>query len=390
MTWLDRRGEEILKNKNGLLSKNIEFYKKTGWRLDANISFMPLYWLKENKNKIFNNIYKVLYVNDYVSMKLTGKCFQDPSNASITLFYNIKKGCWDKEIIDLIGLNENNFSEVKNSGQLVGFLKDSITSKLGINHKIKLINGGHDQYCSSIGAGILNTKEILLSTGTAWVIFKMIDKPLFDSKRFFTSGRSVVKDKFGLIYTIPSAGASIKWFALNVMNLKNEKELFSLIDSVPEVLEEIKNSIIYYPYLTGNFGPDFDISQKAAFKNVEIGHNHLDFIKAIMEGIGFQLRKILIVLKEKGIEAKKIKMVGGGSRDKVWPGIIADIINMDVMVPDNPEEDLATKGAAIIAGWGSGIFSTIDEGYEKLKTNFKLIKPKKAGIDFYNYKFTLF
>lgn len=107
----------------------------------------------------------------------------------------------------MIGLNLKKFSEVRYSGEFVGFLKDSLTLKLGIKNKIKLINGGYDQYCASIGAGILDTKEILLSTGTAWVIFKMTNKPVFDTQRFFIPGRNIIKDKFGLIYKIPSAGA---------------------------------------------------------------------------------------------------------------------------------------------------------------------------------------
>ena len=64
ITWLDRRSAETLKNNRELLAKNIDFYNKTGWRLDTNISFMPLYWLRENEREIFNKIHKVLYVND--------------------------------------------------------------------------------------------------------------------------------------------------------------------------------------------------------------------------------------------------------------------------------------------------------------------------------------
>ena len=46
ITWLDRRSEETFVKNKLLLSKSIEFYNKTGWRLDSNVSFGPLYWLK--------------------------------------------------------------------------------------------------------------------------------------------------------------------------------------------------------------------------------------------------------------------------------------------------------------------------------------------------------
>lgn len=395
MTWLDRRSEELLKNDKDLLSRNIEFYYKTGWRLDTNISFMPLWWLRKNEGDKFDKIYKVFYVNDYILKKITGNNYQDPSNASITLFYNISTGKWDSGIMSLLGFNENNFSEVKNPGEFVGYLSEEICKKLNIKSRIKVINGSHDQFCAGLGAGILDESEILLATGTAWVIFKMLNKPLLDSKRFFAIERfsikdSDMKDKFGLIYSIPSAGASLRWFATNIMNLGDENKLFKLIDNNIEKLKEIKNNVIFYPYLTGVFGPDFDAGERASFLNIEIGHNHLDLIKSIMEGVGFQFKKNLEVLKEKKLKASGIKMTGGGAKSKIWPSIIADITNLDILVPKNKNEDFATKGAAIIAGYGAGIFSSLEEGYGNLKSEFIVIRPDPGNVEFYKGKFRLF
>ncbi|MCL5770907.1 MAG: FGGY family carbohydrate kinase [Actinobacteria bacterium] len=390
ITWLDRRGEEILNGNNELLSRNVDFYNKTGWRLDTEVSFMPLYWLKEKRKDIFGKIHKVLFVNDYMTKVLAGVNFQDPSNASITLFFNVKKGKWDSDILNLIGLREDNFSEVKNSGEIVGFLNDDICSKLNIEGKVAIVNGGHDQYCSAIGAGILDENEILLATGTAWVIFKMLSKPLFDSKRFFAIGRNLIKDKFGLIYAIPAAGASLKWFALNVMNLDSEKNLFQLIGEGTDNFNNKKNNILFYPYLTGNFGPDFNLSKKASFYNLEVGHNYVDLAKAIMEGVGFQLNRILMVLKEKNIETKTIKMVGGATKSKIWPSIISDITNSGILIPKDRDCDFATKGAAILAGYGIGVYHSLQEGYEKMKIEFNHVKPKIDNNNFYKIKFNEF
>jgi xylulokinase len=390
ITWLDRRGEEILNGNDELLSRNIDFYNKTGWRLDTNVSFMPLYWLKEKRSDIFKKIHKVLFVNDYMLKVLTGINLQDPSNASITLFYNIIKRKWDIEILDLIGLNKDNFSEVKNSGEVVGFLNDNICNKLNIEGKVAIVNGGHDQYCSALGAGLLDENEILLSTGTAWVIFKMLRKPLFDSKRFFASGRNIIKDRFGLIYTIPAAGASLKWFALNIMNLGSEKDLFKIIGENINKFNNKKNNILFYPYLTGNFGPDFNLSEKASFYNLEVGHNYIDLTKSIMEGIGFQLNKILTIFNEKNIETKIIKMVGGATKSKIWPNIISDITNREILIPVDMDCDFATKGAAVLAGYGIGIFNSLKEGYGKMTIAFNRIKPNIDNNNFYKIKFNEF
>ncbi len=390
ITWLDRRGIEVLNETKSLNGKNVEFYNKTGWRLDSCMSFLPLCWIKKRKKDIFNKIFKVMYVNDYALKKITDTNYHDPSNASITLFYNIRSEKWDSDILDLIGLDKYKFSEVKESGYFIGFLNKHVSKKIGIDRKVKIINGGHDQYCSSIGSGILDKSEILLATGTAWVIFKLIDRIILDNKRFFTIGRHILPGKYGLIYSTPAVGVSLKWFAREVIGLNDEKKLFSIISKNKKELSRIKNNIIFYPYLTGAFGPDFDMERKAAFLNIEIGHNRLDFIKAIMEGIGFQLKKIFEVLYEKGIEIKKIKMVGGGARSEIWPQIIADITNLDIYIPKVENIDFASTGAAIIAGYGAGIFNSIKNGYEFFRPEFIKVKPNPENVFFYEKKSMLF
>jgi xylulokinase len=390
ITWLDRRSAGLTCEDETLSGENIDFYNKTGWRLDTNMSFMPLYWLKKNNKKIFDRIDKVLFVNDYVLKKITGNNIQDPSNASISLFYNIAEKKWDRGIMNLLNFNTNNFSEVKESGELAGFINEETRKATGITTKVKVINGGHDQYCAGIGAGIFNEEDILLATGTAWVTFKMLNSPIFDPKYFFAVGRNIIKDKFGLIYSIPAAGASIKWYSEKILNQKNEKDLFRTLEKKESKILNLKNNVIFYPYLTGNYGPDFRMDVRASFFNLEIGHDFLDLVKSIMEGVGFQLKKILNLFWEKGIKIKNIKMVGGGAKSNVWPQIIADITGYNVLIPVNINEDFAVKGAAILAGYGTGIFKTIKHGYEVLKSDYKIVKPIKENVDFYNNKFKLF
>ncbi|MCL4377560.1 MAG: FGGY family carbohydrate kinase [Actinobacteria bacterium] len=390
ITYLDRRGSKILKNKPELQNKNIWFYNKTGWRIDSCLSFLSIYWLKKYENSIFKKIYKILYVNDYVLKKITGNNFQDPSNASITQFYNVRTGMWDDEILSLLGLNNNNFSEIKKSCEFVGLLKNEIRKELDLRNKVKIINGGHDQYCVSIGNGILNEEDFLISTGTAWTIFKLLNRPLFDSKFFYGIGRNVINEKFGLIYSIPTAGAALRWFALNIMNLDGENKLYEVEKKEYEKLLSIRNKILFYPYLSGNFGPDFVINQKGAFTNLELGHNYLDMFKAIMEGIGFQLKKILETFKKEKAGFSSIKIVGGASKSDLWMQIIANIIGKIINIPKKIDEDFASKGAAIIAGFGAGIFSSIEEGYSKFKTDFTSIKPSKEIQKYYLEKYKSF
>ena len=123
--------------------------------------------------------------------------------------------------------------------------------------------------------------------------------------------------------------------------------------------------------------------------------------KQVLENIGFnvilkenvkeadikQLKKILDVMEDSGIRAKNIKMSGGGARSSIWQHIIADISGLKILIPHDLGEDLAVKGAAIIAGWGAGLFDSLEKGFEKLDSGFDPVFPDPGKADFYNKKF---
>ena len=392
ITWMDRRGVEVFEKSDFLKDKNLEFYERTGWRLDSHISFTPLYWIMEKRKTDFQKIHRIFFVNDYVLNRISRNnvCVQDPSNASLTLLYNVRQGKWDEDILGYLGLSTGYLSELRESGEIIDRVDEKIARKLGIKNEVLLINGGHDQYCTSIGAGIFNQEQTLLSTGTAWIIFKMLDKPLFDVKSFFAIGRNIIQGKFGLLYSLPASGGSIRWFATDLMNLGDEKLLFKIIEDNKDKLKEIRNNILYFPYLAGTFDPDFDQNAKAAFTGIDISDTYLDFIKAIMEGVAFHIKKVFLAIKSKGVETSSIKMVGGGSRNEVWTQIVADVLNMEVEIPEYPGEDFAVKGAAIIAASGLNKNLSLYDVYKMFESRFYTVRPDKKNTVYYFEKYDSF
>ena len=67
-----------------------------------------------------------MFANDYILSKISTETAQDPSNASISMFYNVAKGIWDPEILNLLGVDSSYFSPIKDSGELVGHLNEKI------------------------------------------------------------------------------------------------------------------------------------------------------------------------------------------------------------------------------------------------------------------------
>ena len=58
-------------------------------------------WLKENKKEVFDKIYKILLPKDYLRFKFSGSYFSDMSDASGTLWLDVKQRKWSDALLNL-------------------------------------------------------------------------------------------------------------------------------------------------------------------------------------------------------------------------------------------------------------------------------------------------
>ena len=107
-----------------------------------------------------------------------------------------------------------------------------------------------------------------------------------------------------------------------------------------------------------------------------------------MEGVIFSLKDSLELFKEKGIEIKEIRMIGGGAKSKIWQKISANILEKEINLL-NIEEG-PCFGAALIAGVGVGVYGNIQEAVNniiKIKNtispNINISKKYKDYYDLY-------
>jgi len=385
ITWLDQRAEkqgEKLKEKFG----DDFFYSRTGYRPRSSLPLLCIYWLKDNEPKLFKKASKFLFVNDYIIYKLTGKYYTDPSNASITMLYNLKLQNWDKQLLQIADISREKLSEIKDSGVPIGKLTRLAAKTLNLSQDIIVFSGGHDQYCASLGSGVFSNGDCLVSCGTAWVLLCSIGKAVFDIKSNIIPGRHVIKDKWGVMATISSGGLVIEWFKNNFGN--DETNIYDLYDKKVKGIPAGSNNLLFFPHFIGSTAPTWQSSAKGALIGLTLSHTKCDIFKSIMEALGFEVLWNIEVIKRLGISIKKIKMTGGAIKNNLWPQIIADIIGKRIFVFSVSEA--ACLGAAILAGVGAGIFTNPKEGFEKLQIKEKEVIPSRDNTAKYRKLFQIY
>ena len=147
------------------------------------------------------------------------------------------------------------------------------------------------------------------------------------------------------------------------------------------------NGVFFHPYLQGERCPYWDSNLRASFTGVSISSTRGDFSRALMEGVAFSLRDCYRTLEEMRLDVKRIFLIGGGARSRLWSEIVANVFNCEVAVPTPGD---ASFGACLLAGTGVGLFRDVKDAVAKCLHIDRTIRPDPAIAAKYDHLFTCY
>lgn len=338
ITWMDTRA---LRESDRLLKEfgAAFFYQITGWiPKKICLPLSQLIWLYANERELFRRIHKSHFVDSYLIYMLTGREFIDYTNASITMLFDIRKRKWSEELLKLAKITEQQLPIPIPSGKRIGRLTEQTAKLMDLPLEVSVFSGGHDQYCSAYGASVRKPGEVLLSTGTAWVILAITEQPVFSPKFEFSPGPHIVDGLWGALTSIPYGGASYDWFLKEVLLNRMSYE------EAEEMVRNAKGDIpVFRPFLTRG-------RRYGEISKISLSHTAGHILKAIMTGIALEVRRKLQAMQSSGIPIREIRMVGGCAKSSIWPEIVSEILALPVTIP--PILETASLGSALLVKMG--------------------------------------
>lgn len=377
MVWNDGRGGPQMEEYLREVGEAETMYQKTGWRLGRSMLAIESRWMKDNEPELFEKTAMFLSVPDYVSMKMTGIPAVDMSDAGNNQFANIRTGSYDPEILKFSGVTEDQLPKLVRSGDVIGHLTEEAAQAMGLSTDCVLVAGAHDQYAVALGAGALHNGDILIGSGTCWVVTAIGDEPAFETG--LAQSIAAVPGKWGSLLSLSSGGVCLEWWRKNLAVAPDGSQIpFDVINEEVAKRKAAEDGLFFYPF-SGNAAPDRKF-QKASFIGLDLSHDRFDIARAIMEGVAFQAIWMMESFKTKPSK-EGLKLAGGASKSALWCQMVADIANLPVRIPE--VADLACVGAAIMAGTGCGIYSSVEEGYKCLAVRERVIQPDPARAQMY-------
>jgi len=392
IVWMDHRPRE---ETIGLREKFGDdfFYLKTGWRLIGCLPLLQICWLREKRPDFFEKVEKFAFVGDYITYKLSEKWVIDPSSAAITMLYDLRKGTWDEELLEIAGISKSQLPKISESGEALGCVSSFMKEELGLSGgKVVVSNGGHDQYCAALGAGALKEGDLLLSGGTAWVLLFTLNNLIFDTKSYLSPGRHVVRGRWGLLSSIPAGGAGVNWFKSSwsyfVKGKLDEREFYEILENDSRKIPAGCEGLLFFPHFVGAGAPTWEALSRAVILGLSLHHEPSHVFKALLEGVGFEVVWNVRTLESLGVNVNSVSMIGGATKSSIWPQMISDMLNLPLKVPRIQEA--ACVGAAILAGVGANVFHDCKEGVEQLVSDLSSIYPDESNTERYKNLFPLY
>ena len=142
------------------------------------------------------------------------------------------------------------------------------------------------------------------------------------------------------------------------------------------------------PHFNGSGTPTCDFRSRGAVVGLTLDTRPADIALAILESLAFELRINRDRLESAGVRLGEIAVVGGGARSDAWLQVKADVLGCPLHKPE--VDDAAALGAAILAGVGSGLFSTAEDGINVMVPPASTIEPRPDRAAAYAERFGLY
>lgn len=278
----------------------------------------------------------------------------DVTNASRTMFMDLKTLEWRDDILEAFGVPRSMLPEIKSSSEVYGVAEDSSLLR---ETPISGILG--DQQAATFGQAAFTAGESKNTYGTGCFLI-------------FNTGEDIVHSKNGLLTTvgyklgdgpthyalegsIAVTGSLIQWLRDQLGLISSAPEVEELADSVPD-----NGGVYIVPAFSGLFAPYWRPDARGAILGLTRYANKGHIARAALEAVAYQTRDVLdAVNADAGVDLTELKVDGGMVANNALMQFQADVLGVPVVRPVVAET--TALGAAYAAGLAVGFWSGLDD-----------------------------
>ena len=283
------------------------------------------------------------FVGDVIVARLCGCAAHDATSLSLAMFYNPARRCADPDVLARLQLTQAHLPALCSPRAAAGGLLPDVARRTGLPPGIPVSPAVHDQYAAALGANVTAAGDVMVGTGTAWVLLlvsDMLPAPLINDAFVCTH---LVEGLYGQILSLRNGGSALTW-ALNLTGINecSGEQFDELLKRVPAGCDGLR----VRPFLAAA-GHALPADTAGSITGLRLQHGKEHLVRAVLEGLACELARYLTFATNDGVPVRRLILCGAAARSHVTPQIIADVTGIEVACAAEP--DTSAFGAAMLA-----------------------------------------
>ncbi len=384
ITWADNRSakwaKQIKQEQQGH-----EIYLRTGTPIHPMSPFVKLVWLRNEQPELFKRAVKFISIKEYIFYRFFQQYVVDYSIASATGMLNLKNLNWDGEALEIAGITAAQLSELVPTTHILRPIQAEFAQAMGIPADTPTVIGANDGGLSNLGVGAIKPGIVAVTVGTSGAIRAVVEQPITDpQQRLFCY--ALTEKQWLVGGAVNNGGIALRWVREQLTDTEVRaaqrlgKDPYELITMLAETVPPGCEGLIFHPYLMGERSPLWDANARGSFFGLTLNHTKAHLVRAVLEGIVFNLALVLQALEDFIGNAKGIQATGGFARSQLWRQMMADVFAREVTVPEQYES--SCLGAAVLGLYALKEIPSLDIVSQMIGETYKH-QPLTANVQTY-------
>ncbi|MDO4566844.1 MAG: FGGY family carbohydrate kinase [Oscillospiraceae bacterium] len=342
-----------------------ELYRQCGLRLDPYFSLPKMLWLKNNRPDIWQKACKLIGVQDYIALLLTGRYVTDRSQACRTMLLDINSLDWNAALLDMFGIDKNMLCELIEPGAAAGALCESTAKRTALHAGLPVLLCGGDQQCAALALGLFEPGDATANTGTGSFVLGYTDRPAFDEKQRVLCSAAAIPGERIVEAGIYASGATYNWCRRQFFGESGAEDVdFEKLNAEAASSPPGANGAVALPHFSGSAAPYWNPLAKGLFFNLGLGTTRGDLCRAVLEGIAGEISDNLALISRNARPVERLYVAGGLTRSPLYCQIMADSARVKVVRRSNVEA--ALLGCLMSACVTLGVYKSYREAFEAI------------------------
>ena len=277
----------------------------------------------------------------------------DATNAGRTMLFNLHTQDWDDDLLKLLDIPKACLPRVVDTAGMIGMLDPAI-----LGRAIPVTAMAGDQHASLFGQACLKTGDIKNTYGTGcFMLMNTGDKPVMSEHGLLTTmaWRIGGTPTYALEGSVFMGGATVQWLRDELKIIENAAETEGIAQSIQST-----GGVYLVPAFTGLGAPWWDMYSRGTLIGMTRGTGRAHIVRAALEAIAYQSADLMdAMIADCGSRPESLQVDGGASANSFLMQFQADITGIPVIRPRVLET--TALGAALLAGLGAGIYSSLEE-----------------------------